>query len=83
MSLIRLKSSMREGDEVRLPHMLDAAREAVSFAREWPRNDLDTARQLVLTLVKDIEIAGDAATGIADATRTDFPETSSKRIIAM
>ena len=46
--------------------MLDAAREAVSFAHGRTRSDLDEDRQLVLALVKDIEIVGEAATGVTE-----------------
>ena len=49
---------MREDDTVRLYHMLDAAREALSFAKNRERRDLDTDRILVLALVKSIEIIG-------------------------
>ena len=35
---------MPEDDEIRLRHMLDAAREAVSFARYRVRSDLETDR---------------------------------------
>ena len=47
---------MRKDDEIRLLHMLDAAREAVAFARGRTRGDLDNDRQLVLALLKDVEI---------------------------
>jgi len=53
---------MFRNDEIRLRHMLDAAREAVAFAHGRVR-DLETDRQLVLSLVKDIEIVGEAAAG--------------------
>lgn len=36
--------------------MLDAAREAVSFARNKNRSDLDSDRMLVLSIVKSIEL---------------------------
>ena len=39
---------MHRDDEIRLRHMLEAAREAVSFARGRVRADLETDRQLVL-----------------------------------
>jgi uncharacterized protein with HEPN domain len=45
--------SMRD-DGIRLRHMLDAAREAVSFAQAKSRSDLDENRMLVLSLVKSI-----------------------------
>ena len=49
---------MHKDDEVCLRHMLDAAYEAVSFAEGRIRSDLDYDRQLVLSLVKDLEIIG-------------------------
>ena len=55
---------MLKDDQIRLRHMLDAAREAVSFSRGRTRKDLETDRRLVLSLVKDIEIVGEAAAQI-------------------
>lgn len=47
---------MRKDDAIRLRHMLDAANEVMAFARGRTRADLDHDRQLVLALVKDIDI---------------------------
>ena len=74
---------MLKDDGIRLRHMLDAAREAVSFAIGHSRGDLDTDRQLVLSLVKAIEIVGEAATEVTDATRGDLPEIPWREIVAM
>jgi uncharacterized protein with HEPN domain len=74
---------MFKDDEIRLRHMLDAAREAVSFAHGRTRGDLETDRQLVLSLVKDIEIVGEAATQITEATRSGTDEIPWGKIIAM
>ena len=63
--------------------MLDAAREAVSFARGRTRGDLDTDRQLVLSLVKDIEIVGEAATRVSEPARRRLPEMPWERIVGM
>ena len=52
---------MRKDDANRLRHMRDAGREALEFARSRVRSDLDTDRMLVLALIKDIEIIGEAA----------------------
>jgi len=60
---------MQSGDAVRLRHMLDAAKEAIGFARGRTRADLDSDRQLVLALVKAIEIVGEAANQVSEATR--------------
>jgi len=52
---------MRKDDAILLRHMLDAAREAVAFAQGRDRVDLDNDRMLVLSIVKDMEILGEAA----------------------
>ena len=74
---------MPKDDEVRLRHMLEAAREAVSFARGRVRGDLDTDRQLVLSLVKDIEIVGEAAAQVTEAVRAQVPDIPWQVIVAM
>ena len=74
---------MHRDDEIRLHHMLDAAREAVSFVRDRVRGDLEIDRQLVLSLVKDIEIVGEAAAQITESARTQAPEIPWQRIVAM
>jgi len=60
---------MRPDDRIRLQHMLDAAREAMSFAEGRTRADLDSDRQMTLALVKEIEIIGEAAYQIGDNAR--------------
>ena len=57
---------MHKDDEIRLRHMLDAAREARLFIQGQSRRDLDLSRMLVLALVKDIEIVGEAAARISE-----------------
>jgi uncharacterized protein with HEPN domain len=74
---------MRKDDEIRLRHMLDAAREAISFAGGRTRADLDRDRMLVLSLVKDIEIIGEAAYQIAETTRDELSAIPWADIIGM
>ena len=74
---------MQRDDGVRLRHMLDAAREAVSFARGRVRSDLDIDRQLALALLKDIEIVGEAAAQTTEATRVLTPEIPWQEMVAM
>ena len=64
---------MRGDDAVRLRHVLDAAREAMSFAQGKTRVDLDTDRQLVMALVKEIEIVGEAAYQLSDEATEELP----------
>ncbi len=60
---------MHKADQVRLQHMLDAAREALAFTQGHTRADLDRDRMLVLALVKEIEIIGEAANQVSQTTR--------------
>ena len=74
---------MLRDDAIRLWHMLDAAREATKFARGRVRADLDGDRMLVLSLVKDIEIIGEAAYRISQSTRDQLKDIPWDDIIGM
>lgn len=74
---------MRQDDAIRLRRMLDAAKEAISFASGKKRADLDHDRMLVLSLVKDIEIIGEAATKVSENCRREHPEIPWREIVTM
>lgn len=74
---------MNESDVIRLRHMLDAAREALSFVAGRSSEDLGRDRMLVLALVKEIEIIGEAASRISDESRKALPGIPWPKIIAM
>jgi len=74
---------MNESDIIRLRHMLDAAREALSFVAGRNGEDLGQDRMLVLALVKEIEIIGEAASRISDESRKALPRIPWPKIIAM
>jgi len=61
-------------DEVRLRHMLDAARKTLAFTAGRSRSDLDTHEQLTLAVVRLLEIVGEAAKKVTRETRTAHPE---------
>ena len=63
--------------------MLDAAREAVSFAHGQSRADLSGNRMLALSLVKCIEIVGEAAGRIGEETRQQAPQVPWQDIVGM
>ncbi len=73
----------RKDDIVRLRHMLDAAREAMAFASGKSRSDLENDRMLVLALVKDVEIIGEAAYQISPQARERLPDIPWEDIIGM
>jgi uncharacterized protein with HEPN domain len=63
--------------------MLDAAREALGFAAGRSRADLDSDRMLVLSLVKSIEIIGEAASKVSEETRQKHAAVPWIDIVAM
>ncbi|RMD93668.1 MAG: DUF86 domain-containing protein [Calditrichaeota bacterium] len=56
--------------------MLDAAKEAIAFARQ-------ASRKLTLALVKDVEIIGEAAYQVSEAARKRLPEIPWADILGM
>jgi uncharacterized protein with HEPN domain len=74
---------MRSDDKIRLRHMLDAAREAMGFAEGRKRADLESDRMLVLSIVKDIEIIGEAAYQTSEEARKQLPDISWDDIIGV
>lgn len=74
---------MRKDDVVRLRHMRDASPEATGFAEGRHRTDLDDDRMLAFALVKAIEIVGEAANQVTDATRTHLPDIPWVDIVGM
>ncbi len=74
---------MPPGDLIRIQHMRDAALEALSFTNGKIREDLDRDRKLVLALVKEMEIIGEAAFKISKETREQLPGVHWNDIVGM
>lgn len=75
--------SMLRSDRIRYQHMLDSAREALSFVKGRTREDLDANRMLVLSLVKSLEIIGEAASRISPEGRSLCPTLPWQNITGM
>jgi uncharacterized protein with HEPN domain len=54
--------------------MMDAAAEAMAFAKGHVREDLSRNRMLLHSLVRDIEIIGEAGSQISEEFRSEHPE---------
>jgi uncharacterized protein with HEPN domain len=75
---------MTQHDEgARLRHMLDVSREAVGFAKGKSRADLHADRGLQLILTRLLEIVGEAANKVPQATRDLYPEIPWSAAIAV
>lgn len=60
-------------DQIRLRHMLDASVKAVSFTNGLKRADLEQNEQLVLALIRLLEIIGEAAGHVSEKTQHKYP----------
>lgn len=70
-------------DQIRVRHMLQAAREAMKFVEGKQRKDLDQDRLLVLGLIKAVEIIGEAASIVSKEYQAEHPQIPWSAIIAM
>jgi uncharacterized protein with HEPN domain len=74
---------MHRDDSVRLRHRLDSARDALSFVSGKSRVDLDASRMLALSLVKSIEIIGEAASRVSPVCQSMYADVPWPEIIGM
>lgn len=63
--------------------MIDASTELLSFVENKKRSDLDNDRMLVLSVIKEIEIIGEAANKISNELKEQFPDIPWSEIINM
>ena len=74
---------MSPPDLVRLRHMVEAIEAAMQFAERRSRADLDTDTMLMFALVRAIEVVGEAASKVSDATRAKMPGVPWREIVSM
>ena len=65
---------MRPEDRVRVLHMLEAAEQALGFMSDLMPSQLDQDKKTLFAVIRCIEIIGEAAGRISDATRADTPD---------
>ena len=58
-------------DLIRIRHMLTAAKEAIEFAADKTRRDLEKDRLHLLAIIKSIEIIGEAASKVSETFKTE------------
>ena len=70
-------------DELRLQHIVQYASEALQFIDGRTRSDLDGDRMLAYSLVRCLEVIGEAASQVSEETRARFPEIPWRRAVGM
>ena len=73
----------RHDADVWLRHMLDAAREGVQMAQGKTRDALDADRPLNLSLVRLLEIVGEAASRVPARERAKYPGIPWAQIVGL
>lgn len=74
---------MPPADRIRLLHMRDAAREAISFASGLSSAQVAQDRMRALALVKAIEIIGEAASKVSPESRSMLTQIPWADIVGM
>jgi uncharacterized protein with HEPN domain len=73
----------KRSNDIRLRHMLDHAREAISLTEGKARQDLDRDRLLELALVRLLEVVGEAASRVPDDEQRRYSEIPWSQIIGL
>ena len=74
---------MRHDDQARLRHMLDHVVEAATIAQGKTRSDLDADRLLNLSVVRLLEIVGEAAGRVSQETKDAHPQVPWPEIVGL
>ncbi len=74
---------MKLDDKIRIQHMIDSIEEAFEFVKGKSFSDFTNNRMLVLSLIKEIEIIGEAASKITQDLKDVTTEIPWSDIISM
>lgn len=73
---------MQRDDTVYIQNILDAARKAISFVQNKTR-EVDADEMLALSLVRLLEVIGEAATNVSADFQDNHPKIPWKKMIGM
>jgi len=74
---------MLREDDVYIHHIIDAIRKASLFVKDRKRNDLNKDDMLSLSLVRLLEIIGEAASGVSEEYREKYPDIPWRKMIGL
>ncbi|MFH1422027.1 MAG: HepT-like ribonuclease domain-containing protein [Planctomycetota bacterium] len=74
---------MCKNDIIRIRHMVDAAKEALSFSANKRRCDFDSNRMLALSVVRCIEVIGEAAVNVSKECMKKCPEVPHGQVLSV
>jgi len=71
----------QDRDVIRMRHVLDAARKAISYVAGKSRNDLDRDEVHSLVLARLVEIIGEAASKVTEEMQSRYPPIEWRDIV--
>ncbi len=74
---------MQRDDGVYIYHIIDAAHKSMHFIQKRTRKEMDSDEMLSLSLVRLLEIIGEAANGVSDAFREKHNHIPWKKMIGL
>lgn len=83
MLLLTPRLSIVHKDYVRLTHMLDSTNAALSFIKGRSKQDLESDRQLLSAVTRELEILGEAANNTSKDTQAQITEIPWRTLIGM
>lgn len=75
--------STQEKDKIRIGHIIFAAEEAIDMPGNKSLDEFENNRMLVLSLIKEIEIIGEAAAKISKQTKAKYSHIPWEDIVGM
>lgn len=73
----------RQGDKIRLQHILDAIREIENYTGKSGHDEFKSNSMMRFACIKQMEIIGEASNHISEETQTKFSDIEWAQVIGM
>ena len=74
---------MQRDDTILIKHILEAAEKAIDFLSGHTREDLEADEKLALSIIRLLEIVGEAASQVSEDYRVRYPDIPWKNMVAL
>jgi uncharacterized protein with HEPN domain len=74
---------MLRDDSILIKHILEAAEKSIDFLSECTKEDLQDDEKLALSIIRLLEIVGEAANQVSEGYRTKHPDIPWKNMVAL
>jgi uncharacterized protein with HEPN domain len=74
---------MKQEDRIRIQHIIDASNEVMHFTENVSKEEFFKNRMMILSVIKEIEIIGEAASKLSEVVKINNPDIPWRDIIGM